>query len=218
MRQDTILQVIHDMQSPLMALSLMTSTLSEVSAEKRSTILSAVEKVIGLADYLRGIEPVQDPTQDWSIIESWIDPLMDEKRVEFSSQKIEFHKISLLEKSFVSKFKIKNMIHSLDFQRVFSNLLNNAAEASDSGSPVVLRLMIWKNSLCIAIEDEGEGFDPLILKKAGTLGLTTKPKGSGRGLFHAIQVVEREWDGELIIDSCEKQGTTIRILLPIEFV
>lgn len=213
MKADQVLQAIHDMQSPLSVLSLMVGTLTDMPTEKRTLIEAAVARVLGISDHLRSYGQDEDPTQRPEILEKLLLTLLDEKRIEFSPQRTEFHFLD--QKETVLPMKLKTPVQSLDFQRVMSNLLNNAAEASAKGSPVIVRIMKWQNAFCIAIEDEGCGFDPYILKQAGSLGVSTKPRGMGRGLFNAIQIVEREWAGELIIDSVPQSGTVVRILFPL---
>ena len=218
---DIMLQAIHDMRSPLSALGLLIPTLKEVAPSTRSILETAVQRLMGISaslnptpqnsfDQQAEFKTNKDRTKEVQTLSKWLEEICDEKRIEHAINRIEFHFFPM------QSGKIRNEIQSLDFKRVISNLLNNAAEASTAGAAVALYVTVIHQKLCIRIDDEGTGFDENVLKNLGVLGNTTKPTGMGRGLYHAIQVIEREWNGDLYIDTTPNHGTTLRILLDLD--
>ena len=71
-------------------------------------------------------------------------------------------------------------------QRVFLNIIANAAQAVEEGG----RLSIAGGDRTIAFTDDGPGIAPEILEKIFTPFLTTKTKGTGLGLAIAHKIVE----------------------------
>ena len=71
-------------------------------------------------------------------------------------------------------------------QRVFLNIIANAAQAVEEGG----RLSIAGADRAIAFTDDGPGIAPEILEKIFTPFLTTKTKGTGLGLAIAHKIVE----------------------------
>lgn len=212
---DYVEQAVHDLQSPIMALSLIVGGMPDVHPEKKRIIDSALARVLGIAKQLRHPKLKEDPTRQWRQLEDLMVPLLDEKRIEHSPRRIEIHLMNFTKLFWDHHLVLAQSIFSSDFQRVLSNLINNAAEASPASGVVVVRLLKLQTRMAITIEDEGEGFDPQILAQLGRVGLTTKEHGMGRGLYHAIQTVEREWHGELVIESVKGKGSLIKILLPL---
>lgn len=71
-------------------------------------------------------------------------------------------------------------------QRVFLNLIANAAQAVDPGG----RLRIEGSGRTVAFHDDGPGIAPAILEKLFTPFVTSKTKGTGLGLAIARKIVE----------------------------
>ena len=65
----------------------------------------------------------------------------------------------------------------------------------------------------IEIEDDGAGIAPEHLPHLFEPFYTTRPKGTGLGLFVAHGIVQRH-GGSIEVVSAPNQGTRFRILLP----
>jgi signal transduction histidine kinase len=99
--------------------------------------------------------------------------------------------------------------------RVLSNIVDNAVQASLTGSRIEVRLTDHTTSVCIAIKDFGCGMPPEILAQVGRYGLTAgKAHGKGLGLHHAQQVMH-SLGGTLTVISARGQGTTVTLRLPL---
>lgn len=94
------------------------------------------------------------------------------------------------------------------------NLLKNAAEGSDAGSPIELRIFADDISLSICVADKGCGISKEQLPKIFEPFHTTKSYGTGLGLPIVKRIVDSH-GGTLSIHSTEGAGTTIQISLPL---
>ena len=65
----------------------------------------------------------------------------------------------------------------------------------------------------LLVSDEGPGFAPDDLAKIFQPGYTTKPEGSGFGLFLAKRIVE-DHGGALALETGEAGGARVRVELP----
>jgi PAS domain S-box-containing protein len=93
------------------------------------------------------------------------------------------------------------------------NLLDNAADASPSGTCVELSAALGEDGrVCIRVEDHGRGIDEANLEKVFEPFFTTRPDGTGLGLAIARKVV-RAHGGELDVRSTVGEGTTFTIAL-----
>ena len=99
---------------------------------------------------------------------------------------------------------------------VLINLVQNAAQASESGDPVRVRVSEDPDgSRRIVVRDSGTGMPPEVLKNVLRPFYTTREKGTGLGLPLAKKVVERH-GGTLSIESEAGVGTTVTIVLPFD--
>jgi two-component system nitrogen regulation sensor histidine kinase NtrY len=97
-------------------------------------------------------------------------------------------------------------------EQLLINLLKNAADASlETGGGVTLRWHATDHGLCLAVEDEGPGL-------SGTENLfvpffTTKPQGSGIGLFLSRQIAEAHGGTLTLENRGDRRGAvaTLRI-------
>jgi anti-sigma regulatory factor (Ser/Thr protein kinase) len=105
-------------------------------------------------------------------------------------------------------------IQKIEFQRLLSNLLDNAVEALQGEGQVSVLLSTHNEFITIGISDTGIGIPKELITKLGQRGVTVgKINGLGLGLFHARTTIE-SWGGTLNIQSELGKGTTIQIQLP----
>ena len=127
-----------------------------------------------------------------------------EKKVEYNLKKIVF--------SFHEQTNSQVEVIVDDFERVISNLLNNAVEAiEDSGS---IRLTVFEEGgfAKLKITDTGKGMSPEILSRLGKEHFTDKLNGHGLGISHSFEVIKNN-NGTLSFISEPGQGTTVEIAL-----
>lgn len=222
------LQVAHDIRSPLSVLSLIESQLTALPTEQRSLIRQATQRISDIANEIiiknkkhqsREIEIRVDSGLNDELLLPLLDSIIVEKRLQFSASKDSMTEIKLQADLEEAQGVFVN-IHAPDFQRVLSNLLNNAAEAlpRNQGS-ITVRVLNVKDRVRISILDNGKGIPPEIVKKLGQKGfsfgkgISEANSGSGMGLYHAHKVLER-FKGSLKIESRLQEGTRVEIEIP----
>ncbi len=100
--------------------------------------------------------------------------------------------------------------------RLFTNLFQNAIEASDGkpSIPIIISEEIDANKLHISVTDEGCGISAEMLQKIFTPNFTTKTSGTGLGLAMCKGIVEKA-NGRIWFDTVEGKGTSFHVLLPL---
>ncbi|HEU0282979.1 MAG TPA: ATP-binding protein, partial [Gallionella sp.] len=94
------------------------------------------------------------------------------------------------------------------------NLLNNAADASDTPQAIEIRTHWDTANFTLEIHDHGKGLSEEAELKAGSAFFTTKTEGHGLGLFLANATLER-MGGSVRLFNREQGGATTEIILPI---
>jgi signal transduction histidine kinase len=95
-------------------------------------------------------------------------------------------------------------------------LLHNACEAlADNGGTLTLRTYGAQNMAVLEVEDNGQGLPPRLQRRLFEPFTTTKPTGTGLGLFLADHLV-RQMQGQLTLDSPKGEGTKAIVRLPAE--
>ncbi len=112
--------------------------------------------------------------------------------------------------------------------QVWMNLISNAIDAmeelkqknKDYEPKLTLSTEVLDSKkVCVAIADNGSGFDVATRSKIFDPFFTTKPigKGTGLGLSIVYQIVEKH-QGQIQIESAPNEGTTFQIILPINLI
>jgi PAS domain S-box-containing protein len=99
-------------------------------------------------------------------------------------------------------------------QQVLLNLIQNAVQATAAGGRVAIRARTEGGEHVIEVEDTGGGIAPEHLPRIFDPFYTTRPKGTGLGLFVAHAIVQRH-RGSLEVKSQLGRGTRFRIHLPM---
>jgi signal transduction histidine kinase len=119
--------------------------------------------------------------------------------------------------------KTELAIHGLDefwadeiqIRGALLNLIYNAADTMPQGGTLTLTAGIEGDRAVLSVHDTGNGMTPEIRKKCLEPFFTTKGQfGTGIGLTMVQQAVIRH-SGEIEIQTAPGQGTTVRILLPL---
>ena len=106
----------------------------------------------------------------------------------------------------------------LDYDRVFDALMNLGLNAIDAVRDIkVARIHIGCKLVMTGVEfwikDNGRGMSPIELKRVREIFYTTKPDGTGLGLF-SVDMCATAHGGRFQIDSVEGEGTTCKMLIP----
>ncbi len=117
-------------------------------------------------------------------------------------------------KEFADIPDINCLPHQLN--QVFMNLLVNAAHAIEKDGIITVRTRLQDSKVLVEVSDNGSGISPQHLNKIFDPFFTTKPvgKGTGLGLSVSYNIIKKH-NGEIQVISKPGEGTTFRILLPI---
>lgn len=204
-------QVAHDIRSPLAALGAAAKGL-EMPQDQRGLIRAAVDRIRDIADDL--LEHYRAPGERPAArqvynLASIIEPVVAEKKLQYADRtglKIDFSAPGADPSALVDK---------KEFQRIISNLLNNAVEAQGAGGAVLLELTAGEGKAFVKVKDNGKGIAPAVLARLGRKGETHgKAGGTGLGLYHASSTLE-VWGGSLKITSIPGEGTIVSFELPL---
>lgn len=103
---------------------------------------------------------------------------------------------------------------SLGLCRVLSNLVLNAAQASEAGGCITIALSREGDEVVVKVIDHGHGIPEEVRDKIFQPHFTTKADGNGIGLISCKQIIEDTHRGNLAFESTPGQGTTFTIRLP----
>jgi signal transduction histidine kinase len=100
-------------------------------------------------------------------------------------------------------------------ERVFYNLILNAAQASPAGGSVTVKSRAAGDSVEVFVIDRGSGIEAKNLDSIFNPFFTTKPSGVGLGLAIVAKIID-EHGGKIAVESDPGKGTIFRVRLPRE--
>lgn len=209
LRQDPeikMLQVAHDLRSPLTALEIIAARLKTLPPDERQLIIQAVGRIQEIVVGVLSSTPVGSVP---ALKKAWelgdLRALVEEKKIEYPE--VQFQIEISAEGPFQSEVPRTQM------NRVLSNLINNACEANCEKGVVRVSVRAGEK-FCVEIEDQGLGIPCEIRSQLGGLGVSGKESPGlrrGIGLYSAFQFVH-EVGGQLeLTDRLERAGTCVRL-------
>lgn len=208
---DMAAQVAHDISSPLAALGAAAKGM-EAAPKQRQVIDGAVQRIQGIADDL--LKRYRAPGEAVAATPALCDlaalaaQVVEEKRLQHAGR-------AGLEIEFSAGSAVTALADAKEFQRIVSNLVNNAVEALGGPGKVSVALSADGAQAVLEIKDNGRGIPPETLARLGQKGETHgKQGGTGLGLYHA-RISAESWGGGLEITSEVGRGTTVTMRLPL---
>jgi signal transduction histidine kinase len=102
-----------------------------------------------------------------------------------------------------------------ELREVIINIINNSIDAMSDGGKIGVSIKTVEDDVVIAISDNGIGISDDIKDKIFDPFFSTKGvKRSGLGMSLSYSIMARH-DGEILVDSCVGEGTTMRLKLPL---
>ena len=89
-------------------------------------------------------------------------------------------------------------------EQVFMNMMLNARAATDDGGTLTVRLWDEDDDVKIQFQDNGSGIDDDLINKIFDPFISTKPDGSGLGLFVSYGIIERHHGKIEVKSKCER--------------
>lgn len=109
--------------------------------------------------------------------------------------------------------RVITSVDSFHIERALVNLIDNAVDASLSGTTVNISVATDRNNITITIKDQGSGMDSKTLASLFMPFYTTKKEGTGLGMSISKKIFEAH-SGSLDIRSEKDVGTEATIRLP----
>jgi signal transduction histidine kinase len=103
--------------------------------------------------------------------------------------------------------------HANTLRRALLNLVQNAADAMPQGGTVVLAGQGTPTQVQLRVQDTGSGIAVEALEQIFEPLYTTKPGGTGLGLY-IVQEIVAAHGGHVTVESMPGQGTTFTLTLP----
>lgn len=221
-REEHICFVLHDLKTPLNAISLVVSELKEVLEPQRDDSLKdmfeILERNLGRLDSTVTkvildkipLDPSASliPERRWFDLRPMVERLIRDMRPIFSERQIQ------ITNGVPKKLAIFADAHLLT--EVFQNLLANAAKYTEGGEIMVLAEAL-PNAIECCVDDNGEGIPPERIEHIFDK-LATDPdpqkQGIGMGLAIAKRAVEAH-QGTITVESTPGEGTTFRFTIPL---
>lgn len=98
-----------------------------------------------------------------------------------------------------------------EVQAALQALVVNAVEASPDGATVrVTAAAEGSGGMAVTVEDDGPGLPAEVRSRLFTPHVTTKPAGSGMGLFLAHRIATGRYGGSLVLEEGSPRGTRAR--------
>jgi two-component system nitrogen regulation sensor histidine kinase NtrY len=210
-------QVAHEIKNPLTPMKLSIQYLERAIQDKHPNVEALSEKVSAtLVEQIDQLAKIASDFSQFANIGNVKVEVFDVNEV----LELLIHLYSANTKmNIVYNHPVKPAIISADrtqINRLFTNLFQNAIEASD-GKPSVLIVINQEtdaNKLLINITDEGCGIPAEMHEKIFTPNFTTKTSGTGLGLAMCKGIVEKA-NGRIWFETIEGKGTTFHVLLPV---
>ena len=128
--------------------------------------------------------------------------------------KLRIKNISVEKRFAASPSKIST--HGSALSQVWTNLIDNAVDASPTGARVEIATWTEPGRLAVSIADHGSGIPPDVLPHIFEAFFTTKAQGAGTGLGLEIvhRIVTQKFGGAIEVDS-EPGNTRFIVRLPL---
>ncbi len=202
----------HDVRNPLTSIRLVLQKAEERSLdpECKKLIAKALASVEGLNRTVSGaLSIAQSGLVDAETIDLHL-PLEAAVR----TAEPEFQARGATLKLAVSAGPVRVQGDAAALERVFLNLVRNAAQVLGGGGRAEVSLETSDDSATVSIVDNGPGIPEQDLERVFEPFYSTKEEGTGLGLAIARQTV-RAHGGEIAIESEVGAGTSVRIKLPL---
>jgi nitrogen fixation/metabolism regulation signal transduction histidine kinase len=220
-RDDDVIQIVHDLKSPLATIALESELLdSSIEGLDHDSLCRAVQRILLNVGFLdRMIQDLLDlsaidagrfslrrnPVELRALIEGTLERVVASRE----RQRV----------SFEGETRIVVSVDGLRLERVIANLLENAFKYAPKHSSIVVHLSRTESSVCIAVVDGGPGvaesdhkaiFDKY--RRARAAGSTD---GNGLGLYVAKRIVEAH-GGRIGVERVRDAGSRFFFELPVD--
>jgi two-component system NtrC family sensor kinase len=211
--------IAHELNNPLQGIITFSHLLLEDQHELDTNCQYSLEKIVGQAnrcrDIIRGLldfSRQRPPDKSYYDVNSIVNDC-----VSLVEMQALFHNIHVIRELQVDLPLA--VIDPSQMERVFMNLIINAAEAMEGSGELTITSRENKTSeeIEVSFNDTGPGISEENIRKIFDPFFTTKDVGHGTGLGLAISYgLVRNHKGSILVDSVVGEGTTFTVSVPIE--
>ena len=203
-QKEFLLQLAHDLRSPLVVLKSLAFEIAKTDLEKQALLLSSVCRIQGILNRIKVETASAIQSKEKLNFRKVLHTIIGEKRREYTENTQ--LRIDFVDKTTQDHFAA---INDNEFYVLISNIINNSVEAKASYVEVILGHDSQKEQITVEIYDNGRGMPPSYVRDLGRKGFSrNKEKGTGLGLFHARQFM-KACNAQLNIESQKGAGTVV---------
>lgn len=206
-------KLVHDLRSPLAALKMVYEASKHLLPEQNSKAAqNATYRLEGIINRLLNSDGSIFVDAEKINLHTSITRILSEKDMEYHNSNVDIYY------SYTSDAEKANVCGYIDdFERMLSNLINNAVEACIESSKnkdaiVMINLLTLGSKIFLTLGDNGKGMTLEVLQKLRNGVAVTSGKENGHGIgFVQIKDTIRKLNGDLDIESRLGDGTTMTI-------
>jgi signal transduction histidine kinase len=210
------------------------SDLEDISADLRENLSKiqehgerAISIIRGILLYSRGKAGEMLPTDAGQLVHEYV-------WLSYHAMRANDKNFNITIREDIQENMPKVMVIPQDLSRAVLNVMNNACytvkertglEGDDYKPEIDVKVFLDGNGpdsgdLHVEIKDNGMGMTPEVKEKIYEVFFTTKPAGQGTGLGMSItyDIITKNHNGQLLVDSEPKVGTTFTFIIPVKIV
>lgn len=209
-------QIVHDIHSPLLALSIFVRSCENLSEKDRAFLESAIDSIENITRNLinkyeenGGIEKSIDSVEEYIFVPFCLSDIVQTKKYQIRKPNIKINFLKDVMENFVF---IKG--NNTNFKRLISNLVNNAVESLDiNGGTVDIGFSAENQEVKIYVQDNGSEIPEEVIHTIinETSNSNTKEGGYYSGIWQAKNIIEK-MNGKMFVQSEENIGTKITLV------
>ena len=214
------LKVAHEVRNPIAAIGLNAELVGDLvkerggpDMEEATTLVSAIREQVGALDAI---------TEEYLAFARFPQPQYEEDSVnEMVAALVEFVRPVATRQASAVEATTDQAVPPMAIDRTLLrqavlNLVKNGLEALGRGGKLTVGTRRVDDQVEITVRDTGSGIAPEVGKRLFEQFFTTKPQGTGLGLYITRQIIEEQHGGTLTWESAPGQGTTFTATLPIK--
>jgi signal transduction histidine kinase len=214
------LKVAHEVRNPIAAIELNAELVGDLvkerggaDMEEAATLVTAIREQVNALDAI---------TEEYLAFARFPRPQYDEDSVnEMVAALVEFVRPVAARQGSTVEATTDQTVPPMAIDRTLLrqsilNLVKNGLEALGRGGKLTVSTRRVDDHVEIAIQDTGPGIALDVGKRLFEQFFTTKPQGTGLGLYISRQIIEEQHGGTLRWESAPGAGTTFTATLPIK--
>lgn len=206
-------QMAHDIRSPVSVILMFSKEYAGLPENQRMLLRNSANRIQSIANnWLKQYKEESDQKSkiDSVLVSEVISSVFSEKEIEHQSENIKF-RLDIEDNTVFSFINVDRV----EFERVISNLINNAVESliGDSGE-IKLKVFTQDGKPCLKLKDNGVGMTQAVVDKVLSGKYSSKKSGYGLGMVY-IKSVLKKYGATFDINSTPGDGTEIGIVFPV---